>query len=67
MVKTLQIEGMNCMHCAGKVQVALEMVDGVKSVQVSLEENNATVEMDDAVTTDALSTAVEEVGYAVKA
>ena len=66
MTKVMTIEGMMCGHCTGRVQKALEAVDGVSAVTVSLEEKTATVEVSAEVTDDALTDAVAEAGYEVK-
>ncbi len=66
MKKIMTIEGMMCGHCTGRVQKALEAVDGVSAVTMSLEEKTATVEMDGEVTDDMLIAAVTEAGYEVK-
>ena len=66
-VKTLNIEGMMCAHCQAHVQKALEGVEGVAQVEVSLEENKATVTMDAQVEEQALVNAVTEAGYKVVA
>jgi copper ion binding protein len=66
MTKTITIEGMMCAHCTGRVQKALEAVEGVKNVKVSLEKKNAAVEFEGEVSDDALSAAVTEAGYEVK-
>ena len=55
---------MMCMHCVAHVKTALEGVKGVKSVDVSLENNNATVTA--TASPDALSQAVAAAGYVVK-
>ena len=61
----LSIEGMMCSHCTGRVSKALSGVDGVKNVEVSLEEKNAVVTADESVTADALKAAVEAQDYPV--
>ncbi|MDE7187671.1 MAG: heavy-metal-associated domain-containing protein [Lachnospiraceae bacterium] len=66
-VKTLKIEGMMCAHCQAHVQKALEGVAGVTQVEVSLEENKATVTMDAQVEEQLLADAVTEAGYQVVA
>ena len=63
MVKTLDIEGMMCAHCQAHVQKALEGVEGVTQVAVSLEENNAVVSMEAEVEDKKLIDAVEAGGY----
>ena len=45
MKKVLSIEGMMCGHCQAHVEKALKAMDGVTSVEVSLENKNATVEL----------------------
>lgn len=64
-VKTLNIEGMMCAHCQAHVQKALEGVEGVTQVEVSLEENKATVTMTPGVNEQDLAAAVTEAGYKV--
>ncbi|MEE9343188.1 MAG: copper ion binding protein, partial [Gammaproteobacteria bacterium] len=39
----LHVEGMTCQHCISRVEKALEPVDGVSDVQVSLENNRVTI------------------------
>lgn len=65
MIKTVTIEGMMCGHCTGRVQKALEGVDGVNKVTMSLENKTATVEIDGDVADEALSAVVTEAGYEV--
>ena len=67
MIKTLDIEGMMCAHCQSHVQKALEGVAGVTQVEVSLEENKATVTADTEVEDQILIDAVTESGYKVVA
>ena len=64
-VKALNIEGMMCAHCQAHVQKALEGVEGVTQVEVSLEENKATVTMTPGVNEQDLAAAVTEAGYKV--
>lgn len=65
MKKTLVIEGMMCGHCTGRVQKALEAVEGVKEVRMSLEDKTAEVETGDGVTEQVLAEAVKAAGYEV--
>ena len=66
MTKVMTIEGMMCAHCTGRVQKALEAVEGVSAVTMSLEEKTATVETSAEVSNEALTAAVTEAGYEVK-
>ena len=65
MEKTLKIEGMMCMHCSGRVQKALEAVDGVIGAKVSHENGTAVVTLSKDVPADALAKAVTDAGYTV--
>lgn len=67
MVKTLDIEGMMCANCQAHVKKALESVEGVTEVNVSLEEKKATVTADTNVEDRTLIDAVAESGYKVLA
>ena len=66
MTKVISIEGMMCNHCTGTVQKALEAVEGVKAVTMSLEQKNATVELASDVSDEVLTKAVVDAGYEVK-
>jgi copper chaperone len=63
MKKKLLIEGMSCNHCVGHVKDALEALEGVTLVEVSLEGNYAIVET--TAVDEVLKEAVEEEGYDV--
>ena len=65
MTKVMTIEGMMCGHCTGRVQKALEAVEGVNSVAMSLEEKTASVDMGPEVTDEVLTAAVADAGYEV--
>ncbi len=60
----LQIDGMMCMHCVKHVKDALEAVNGVKTVEVSLDQKNAKV-VGKAGLEDELKEAVTNEGYTV--
>ena len=64
MKKIINIEGMSCNHCVAHVREALEAIDGVKVMDVSLDNKNALVETE--VNNDVLTKAIEEEGYDVK-
>ena len=66
MEKTLNIEGMMCMHCEARVKATLEAIDGVAEAVVSHEKNNAIVKLLKDVDYEVLKKAVEEQGYKVK-
>ena len=62
-MKTITIEGMHCQHCVKAVTEALQAVEGVSSVAVSLEAKNAVVE--GTAANEALREAVEDTGFDV--
>lgn len=64
---TIDIKGMSCMGCVKSVKAALEAVEGVKSVDVSLEAANATVELEDGFDVKTLEEAIEEAGFEASA
>ncbi|MDO5041066.1 MAG: heavy-metal-associated domain-containing protein [Peptoniphilus sp.] len=64
MKKIINIDGMSCEHCAAHVTEALNKVEGVDSVKVSLFRNNAKVEGSDLKDED-LKKSVEDAGYKV--
>lgn len=66
MKETIGIFGMTCMHCHKRVTDAISKVNGVKSVDVSLEDKSATVEFDEDTTNlDTIKKAVIDAGYEV--
>ena len=65
MTKTIRIEGMACSHCTGRVQKALEALEGISQVNVSLEDKSAQVTLSGDVSDDTLKTAVTDAGYEV--
>ena len=60
----LKIEGMMCQHCVAHVTKALQAVEGVSDVSVSLDEKQATVTADPALA-ETLKKAVADAGYEV--
>lgn len=66
MEKILNIEGMSCQNCVKHVTNALKSIDGVDTVEVSLESKQAVVTSHHEIQSEALEKAVEEAGYRVK-
>lgn len=64
--KIIGIEGMNCGHCVNHVKEALtEDIQGVKVIDVSLENKCATVEVDDNVSDEQIKAVISDLGYIV--
>ncbi|MEI3523476.1 MAG: heavy metal-associated domain-containing protein [Anaerotignum sp.] len=65
MKKVLKIEGMMCNHCTGRVEKALNDLDGV-TAEVSLEGKSATVTLSKDVSDETLVQTVTDAGYEVE-
>jgi copper chaperone CopZ len=59
----LNISGMTCGHCAMSVTKELSKLDGAADVKVDPQAGTATLEVSDAVASEAVAAAVEEAGY----
>ena len=66
MKKVLSIEGMMCGHCQAHVEKALKAMDGVTSVEVSLENKNATVELSKDISDAEFKAVIDDAGYELK-
>jgi cation transport ATPase len=64
MTKTMVIEGMACTHCSGRVEKALNALEGV-SATVDLAQKTAAITLTGAVSDAALKDAVTAAGYIV--
>ena len=64
MIRTIKIEGMHCMNCVAAVKRELEALEGVTKVDVSLEEAQAIVEVEN-VADETLQEAIEDIGFDV--
>jgi copper chaperone CopZ len=60
MVHTYQVTGMTCSSCEAKVKSSLLMVENVVSVEVSKDENSATITMEKHIPLDKLQKALPE-------
>lgn len=65
MEKTMQIEGMMCPHCEGRVREILEALDGVESAVTSHEKGTAVLTLSKNVDDALLKETVENAGYKV--
>lgn len=62
----LQVDGMTCASCVGRVEKALKAVEGVRSASVNLATEKAVIVADASVTADQLIQAVAKAGYDAK-
>lgn len=64
--EVIKIEGMTCTGCVNSVKNVLEKVPGVDSVEVSLEQKQATIHYDGAsADTGRFRKAIEDAGFEV--
>lgn len=67
MKKKLLIEGMSCNHCLNHVKTALtEDIEGVKVIEVNLDDKYALVDVDENVSDESLKLIIEDTGYILK-
>ncbi|BFI99388.1 copper chaperone CopZ [Priestia sp. Y58] len=63
---TLSVQGMSCGHCVKAVEGGVGELNGVKSVEVSLEDAKVTVAFDPRqVTVEDIKEAIDDQGYDV--
>lgn len=65
--QTIAIEGMTCASCVGRVERAIQKVEGVSSVAVNLATELAFIESQHALDTAAIEKAVQRAGFSVRA
>ncbi len=65
MKKTVYIDGMMCNHCTAHVQKALEALEEVNSVEMSLENKSAMLMLSSDVDDSVLSQVITDAGYTV--
>lgn len=61
----IKIEGMNCSHCAKKIEDTLKKEKAIKEVKVDLEQKQATIFLKEEVKNEYLKEKIEELGYVV--
>lgn len=66
MIKTISIEGMQCNHCKMTVEKALNSMEGVTKVEVSLENKKAVIELNKEIENNKIQKVIEEAGFTVK-
>lgn len=63
MKQTLTVEGMMCMHCAGRVKQALEALDGAISAEVNLKKKRVVLTSESGISREAMEKAIADAGY----
>lgn len=59
------VEGMTCAGCANTVKTKFEAINGVKSVNVDLENSKVTIESASQIDTETLITALSDTNYSL--
>lgn len=65
MKRTINIEGMSCMHCADKVEKALLALEDGAKVKVNLKKKTAVVQTKAEYPNENLERAITQAGYSV--
>lgn len=67
MRKKLLVDGMSCMNCVRHLKDALEEdINGVKVIDISLDNKYAIIETGESVTDDMLKNVIIDLGYELK-
>jgi len=67
MNKILNVDGITCEHCVDTIKEAVEILDGVFSVDVDVEKKQVVVEFDEKIAkAEDLIDKIEEVGFKVR-
>ena len=62
---TIKIKGMSCQHCVMSVKKALDGLEGVQNVVVSLASGEATFDASQSVSLDLVKERIHKAGYEV--
>lgn len=63
--RTIQVDGMRCMHCAKKIETALKEIKEVKSVKVLLEEKKVEIILREDLDNQIIESTIQDLGYKV--
>lgn len=62
---TIRIKGMRCGHCVASVTSALNAIDGISEVNISLEKSEATFNQSKDIPMAAIKKAIDAIGFEV--
>ena len=63
--KKVEIKGMTCGHCEGRVNAEIMAIPGVIGVVVSAEKANAVINSESEISQDSIERAVQAAGYSL--
>ena len=67
MNKIINVDGITCEHCVDTIKEAVEILDGIFSVDVDIEKKQVVVEFDEKIAkTEDLIDKIEEIGFEVR-
>ena len=67
MNKIINVDGITCEHCVDTIKEAVEILDGVFSVDVDIEKKQVVVEFDEKIAkAEDLIDKIEEVGFEIR-
>jgi copper chaperone len=67
MNKIINVDGITCEHCVDTIKEAVEILDGIFSVDVDIEKKQVVVEFDEKIAkAEDLIDKIEEVGFKVR-
>jgi Cu+-exporting ATPase len=63
-IKTIiKVDGMSCMHCAGKVKDNLEKLSNIKNVNVNLDKKEVTITSKENINEEEIKNIIESLDY----
>ncbi|MEJ5300735.1 MAG: heavy metal-associated domain-containing protein [Thermodesulforhabdaceae bacterium] len=65
MEQIFKVKGMSCQHCVKAVTKALQVLEGVKRVEVSLEKGEARIETEKPLDTETIAQTLKKAGYEI--
>ncbi len=66
-METIKVLAVDCQHCAAQVTKALQAVEGIKNIDIKLEDKTALVSFDAGqVSRDEVTAKIEDVGFDVE-
>ena len=64
--KTIKVVGMHCPSCVAAGELSLTDIDGVDEAKANIETGTVEIKLDDSVSDDDITEAVEDVGFKVE-
>ena len=66
MKKILKVEGMMCEGCVNRIKNALENIKGVKIIEISLDEKNVHIDVDNEIIFNDVVNKINDLGFEVE-